>query len=216
MKLQISDLTFAYNDRNIFEQTSISFDFNKVYLLFGENGSGKSTFLKILTGHLSPENGSIIFPSMLSERDISIQMQEIRAFKNLKVKELEHLWVEINEKLLDNYLELRQKLGVNKIQNKLIKNLSGGENRILMVYLTIILDKKIVILDEPFAGLDEDKKQALVEFISLTKNGKLYLIVSHEMVGFERLFDNYVYIDGYKLEEAKNFEDIVRKKFYAN
>ena len=58
---------------------------------------------------------------------------------------------------------------LNKIENQLIKNLSGGENRILIVYLTIILNKKIVILDEPFAGLDEEKKKALVEYISSAK-----------------------------------------------
>ena len=214
MKLIISDLTFSYSDKNIFEHTSIDFDFDKTYLLFGENGSGKSTFLKILMNHLLPKNGNIVFPSGMSTRDISIQLQEIRAFKNLRVKELERFWSEINEDTLDTYQHLRLNLGVHKIENQLIKNLSGGENRILIVYLTIILNKKIVILDEPFAGLDEEKKKALIEYISSAKIGKLFLIVSHEIVGFEKLFENYLYIDNYQIKKAESFEDIVRKKYY--
>jgi len=146
--------------------------------------------------------------------DISIQLQEIRAFKNLRVKELERFWLEINENALDTYQHLRLNLGIHKIENQLIKNLSGGENRTLIVYLTIILNKKIVILDEPFAGLDEEKKKALIEYISSAKIGKLFLIVSHEIVGFEKLFDNYLYIDNYQIKKAESFEDIVRKKYY--
>ena len=130
MKLIISDLTFSYSDKNIFEHTSIDFDFDKIYLLFGENGSGKSTFFKILMNHLLPKNGNIVFPSGMSTRDISIQLQEIRAFKNLRVKELERFWLEINENALDTYQHLRFNLGIHKIENQLIKIITRKNSKL--------------------------------------------------------------------------------------
>lgn len=216
MKIGINNLSFSYLDKTIFENSSLELEFNNLYLLYGENGSGKSTFTNILSGNLDPKSGSIAFPEKISSNDIALQQQEIRAFKNLKIKEVEKLWEDINYTLSENKIVLRDILQIQNFENTIIKNLSGGENRSFIVYLTLLLEKKIVILDEPFAGLDKDKKEALIKYIDKDKKNKLYLIVSHEVKGFEKYFNKYIYIDNKNLHISNSFDEMIKEKFYEN
>lgn len=216
MKISLKNLDLRYADNVIFESTSIDLDFGNIYLLYGDNGSGKSSLTKILAGYYPVDRSSIIFPKGISYEDISLQFQEIRAFKNLKVRELENYWFRINSNISEDWEELRKFLEIEKIESKLIKHLSGGENRSLIVYLTIIQNKKIIILDEPFAGMDRKKKENLSKFISKKiNNNNLYIIVSHEIKGMENIFNKILIIDNAKIHEVKDYDELIRSKIYG-
>ncbi|SCA89930.1 Dipeptide transport ATP-binding protein DppF (TC 3.A.1.5.2) [Streptococcus macedonicus] len=216
MNISVNNLDFGYPNKNIFDDVNITFTFGNIYLLYGENGSGKSSLSKILAGYYPVSRDSISFPPGISFDDVSLQFQEIRAFKNLKVNELEKLWFNINKEVLPEWQTLRELLDIKKIESKLIKHLSGGENRSLIVYLTMLQNKKVTILDEPLAGMDRIKKDNLTSFLLAQKNkNKLYIVVSHEVKGMENIFSKILVVENKKLLEVENVDELIRSTIYG-
>lgn len=197
MELILQNISYSYNeDTKLFNNVNMDLKFGNIYLLYGGNGCGKSTLSKIISGELKMQHGEIIFPKSLSQESVAYQTQEFQAFPDLKGKEIISFWKNINQNILDDDTQLRTSLEIDKLERKLIKKMSSGEKRALSIYLTCLLNKQIIILDEPFAGLDKSKKEKLcVNLKEYTNNNKLIIMISHEIKGYENLFDYMIELD---------------------
>ncbi|MFF5994676.1 ABC transporter ATP-binding protein [Lysinibacillus sp. KU-BSD001] len=208
MELILNDIVKKYDGKAILNSISATFKPGCCYLLLGENGAGKSTLAKCIVGDEDYDSGTIQFNNLTQSvaDNAALQYQSFDSYQHLKIREVVRLF----EKLTNNDLEeLYEILGLQTFDHILLKNASGGQRKAVSIFLTFLLNKQIVILDEPFADLDLMKKKQLMHFLQneLHKQGKIIMIISHEVAGFEPLFD-YVYI----LKDGKFVENGTRQE----
>lgn len=193
--LILEDIEKSFQNNYILKGVSAEFQFGQCYLLLGANGAGKSTLAKCIAGDTPIDKGAIRLEKQRPVADLTvIQYQFFDSYSFLKVKEVIHLFSRLIKKPA-NIEELYHILDIALFEQTLIKNTSGGQRKALSLYLSFLYNKRIVLLDEPFADLDLKKKKQLHGFLrdQVEKKQICLLIISHEVTGLETFFD-YVYI----------------------
>ncbi|MFI5389761.1 MAG: metal ABC transporter ATP-binding protein [Bacteriovoracales bacterium] len=185
--LNVDSLTFAYPDSPdhlILRNISFSLKPGEALGILGPNGGGKSTLLKILVGLLKPYKGKVGFNGMPVE-DFRTQIGYVPQTANLntvfplRIIDMIHLQPEKKEKIKD-VLNL---VGLSGKEEKLYSELSGGEKKRALLSLALIKAPKILILDEPTAGLDTSGIDQLLNLLSRLQKEFLtsVVIVDHNI-----------------------------------
>ena len=193
--LEIKNISKTFKDKKIVSEISFEVNPGDIYGLLGPNGAGKTTTFYIIAGLLSSDEGQI----MLSDEDIStIPMhqrskrgikylpQEPSIFQNLSVYENLYGLAELsfnNKKDIDVFIDnSMEEFNLSKISDLKGRQLSGGQRRKVEIARTLAADPKIILLDEPFAGIDpiaiEDIKNVLIK---LLKRNIGILITDHNV-----------------------------------
>ena len=210
MELILKDIVKTYDGKAILNNISATFKPGFCYLLLGENGAGKSTLAKCIVGDEDYDNGTIQFNNSTQSvvDNVVIQYQSFESYQHLKIREVIRLFKKLSNQHID-LEELYEILEFQTFDHVLLKNASGGQRKAVSIFLAFLLNKRIVILDEPFADLDLMKKKQLMHYLQneMNKHGKILIIISHEVAGFEPLFD-YIYIlkDGQFIENGTKQE----------
>ena len=179
--------------KKAFNETVIINDFNYVFKkgdrigLAGKNGSGKSTFLNLLTGEIQPDAGKIDVGETTS---IGYYRQSGLNFNNADrvidvIKEVAEYITMADGKLLSASQLLTQFLFPPKKQHGFISNLSGGEKKRLQLLMVLIKNPNFLILDEPTNDLDTDTLNVLEDF--LTSFAGVIILVSHDRYLIDKL-----------------------------
>ena len=193
--LKINNISKTFKDKKVVSEISFELSPGDIYGLLGPNGAGKTTTFYIIAGLLSSDEGQI----MLSDEDIStIPMhqrskrgikylpQEPSIFQNLSVYENLYGLAELsfnNKKDIDVFIDnSMEEFNLSKISDLKGRQLSGGQRRKVEIARTLAADPKIILLDEPFAGIDpiaiEDIKSVLTK---LLKRNIGILITDHNV-----------------------------------
>ena len=192
--IKLQSISKNFKSKQALKKVNLDFDSQKINGLLGPNGSGKTTLFNIIAGFLPPDEGQIILDgedltflslSKRSKLGISYLPQEPSIFRDMSVydnifaiAELFHLKAEA-KKVTENLINQFSLQGFQKTQGKL---LSGGERRRLEIARTLAAKPKIILLDEPFAGIDpiaiEDIKNVLTK---LSKKNIGILITDHNV-----------------------------------
>jgi Cu-processing system ATP-binding protein len=180
----------------------VSFDITQggIFAVLGPNGSGKTTFLKVLLGMVVPDGGAIEFDgqpishSHQYRKLIGYLPQIARFPDNLTVSELIRMIRDVRQQPADPDPLIR----LFKLENFLDKklgNLSGGTRQKVNIVLTFMFDTPVVVLDEPTAGLDPVSLIKLKDLLYQTRAaGKIILITSHIMSLVEELADEVIFL----------------------
>ena len=191
--LSINNITSGYDKKQVLFEVSLEVNAGDVLLLTGGNGSGKSTLLKCIYNLLPLWSGCINFenqelrnrcPSDLIQFGIVYIPQQNFCFENLTV--IENLQVSGNripKQLMKGRLsEVLEITGLEKFQKRKPFNLSGGERKSLAFAMALIHRPKLLLFDEPFAGIDAKNTTTLLgifkETIIKPNNG--VIIVEHQ------------------------------------
>ncbi len=189
--LSVENLSAGYSDHNIIRNISLDIFQGEIVGVFGHNGSGKSTFFKSVIGLLKNKRGIIRFNDQeimsgnISDNiklGIGIVPQNNNIFPNLSVYEclqIASLKKEqfLIEQIISDFPILKDK------QNQKAGSLSGGEQQILALAMTLQLDPKILLLDEPTAGLSPNMAKTVMELIeSLNKNFNKTIVIIEQNV----------------------------------
>lgn len=160
-------------------------------VLLGPTGSGKTTLFEIIAGFIKPDKGKVIFEGeditekKPEQRGIGLVYQDYQLFPHLnvrdniafslKLKKLSHRDIE------DRVLEAAEKFKVTHLLHNNVRSLSGGEKQKVALARALIVEPKILLLDEPFSAVDEEGRGKLrEEFKSLRKNlNSLIILVTH-------------------------------------
>lgn len=171
--VELKNVLFSYDDKQVLKGFSLNLSKGECVCLKGESGCGKTTVLRLLLGLEAPDSGSISVP-----QKISAVFQEDRLIEHLSIKRNILLANESNQKNTD---ELLKKTGLYEVRHKKISQLSGGMKRRVAILRAIIFDGDLLILDEPFNGLDFENKQIIAKIIKNEFLGKekSVLLVSH-------------------------------------
>ncbi len=159
----------------------------KINIIIGENGSGKSTLLKLLIE--DKINNDISSKSLLLQKPFKFNM----TVKDIVIRTLK--WNDSSISV-DDFL---RKYGLENKEKLSVKKLSGGEFRRLYLGLTLLSDKDLIILDEPFVGIDVASQHKMLEILLNEKQKRTILLISHKMNICRRIGDKLFFIKNGRL-----------------
>jgi lipopolysaccharide export system ATP-binding protein len=192
--LQAIDLQKTYGRRRVVDGVSLEVGQAEIVGLLGPNGAGKSTSFRMICGLTEPDQGEVLldginvtdWPMFRRARDggMGYLPQDSSVFRKLTVEQnilalLELLGVGRHERI-DRCQDLLERLRITHIRKSRAGKLSGGERRRLEIARCLISNPKIVMLDEPFAGVDPVTVQSIQTIIrQLQEQGIAVLITDH-------------------------------------
>ena len=187
--LLINNLSFSRNETKIFENLNLSLSNKKIIQIKGRNGSGKTTFLKVILNILEPNNGEIIWKGKNIKKNIfdfynqtTFIMDNNTSTRELSVEDNINFWRGLSSSKLNNeeIFELLKKLNIEKYFKTKVMYLSSGESKKLELIRLILEQKKLWVLDEPFNHLDDLSKEMLNQtFLDHVNNDGMILFASH-------------------------------------
>ena len=187
--LLINNLSFSRNETKIFENLYLSLSNKKIIQIKGRNGSGKTTFLKVILNILEPNNGEIIWKGKNIKKNIfdfynqtTFIMDNNTSTRELSVEDNINFWRGLSSSKLNNeeIFELLNKLNIKKYYKTKVMYLSSGERKKLELIRLILEQKKLWVLDEPFNHLDDLSIEILNQtFLDHVNNDGMILFASH-------------------------------------
>lgn len=195
--LKVNGLSKKFKKRVIFKDINLECDYGKVYGFVGPNGCGKSVFFKMISGFLKADTGEISIDGKVIGKDIDflpdlgVLIEKPGFIENYNhLQNLKYL-ASINNKIDDDQIKEYLKLvGLDINNTDKVKNYSLGMRQRLGIAQAIMENQKIIILDEPFNGLDKNGTSQIKELILKIKNeGKLILLTSHIEGDIEEMSD---------------------------
>ena len=187
--LLINNLSFSRNETKIFENLNLSLSNKKIIQIKGRNGSGKTTFLKVILNILEPNNGEIIWKGKNIKKNIfdfykqtTFIMDNNTSTRELSVEDNINFWRGLSSSKLNNeeIFELLKKLNIEKYYKIKVMYLSSGERKKLELLRLILEQKKLWVLDEPFNHLDDLSIEILNQtFLDHVNNDGMILFASH-------------------------------------
>ncbi|MFA7326103.1 MAG: ABC transporter ATP-binding protein [Candidatus Kapaibacterium sp.] len=225
--VNLDNISFSYSKKNsLIEDFSLKIESEKIYCLLGENGVGKSTLLKLISGVESPIKGSVLIEGMDYENDYFAIKENLLAFIN-EPSFYSHLSASDNLRILCKYRNLPEH-GIEEAldfaelrdhKTKFGKFSSGMKQRILLAIIYLV-DSKLLLLDEPFSNLDPKIAIKFREFLIRLKNENKSTIIlsSHNIREMSTISDYFVFINNGKLiEVVENTGDIddIEKRILA-
>lgn len=178
---------------------------NGMFGILGRNGSGKSTLMNIITTILQPSKGTVTINGIEIKNSQKIRQmigylpQDFDFYPNMKVSEVLYylgFLSKINQKDFDKYVDLiLRKVNLIDYKNKKVKSLSGGMKKRLGIAQAILHDPKVIIVDEPTAGLDPEERVRLRNLLSDLAENKIVIISTHIVSDIESTCNRIAILD---------------------
>ena len=173
MAIKIKDLSKSFGDNIVLKDLSAEFPYGEITCIMGPSGCGKTTLINILMGLLSKDGGSI---EGLPE-SISAVFQENRLFDDFSVAD--NIKAVLPDKKA-NVLPGIEAMGLKDFAAPPVSSLSGGMKRRVAILRALESSSELVIMDEPFKGLDEKTKEEVVAYTLSRLKGRTAIIVTHD------------------------------------
>jgi len=203
--LQLKNLKKYYATQKAVDDISFSIEEGQIFGLLGPNGAGKTTLLRMITGIFYPDEGEIIFNNKkfdpLNDTLMIGYMPEERGlYKKMKIGEqalyLARLKGLSKKDAMEKIKYWFSRLGMESWWNKKVEDLSKGMSQKLQFVTTVLHEPKLIILDEPFSGLDPVNANLIKdEIYELTKKGSTIIFSTHRMEQVEEICDHIVLVN---------------------
>lgn len=222
MRLEVKELRKSFSEKEVLHGISFSVESGKALGLLGRNGAGKTTTIRILMDVFKANSGEILidgkkfeprnyqigylpeerglYPKKKVEEQI-VYLAQLRGVPAKKAKESTKIWL--------------KKLGIEEYADKVLDSLSKGNQQKVQLAQTLVCDPEIVILDEPFSGLDPVNAQILKDTVrELISQNKLVIFSSHQMSYVEEFCEEISIINKGEIVFSGNLKEI--KKEFGN
>ena len=237
--LKLSGINKCFGNVVVAKDISLTVISNQLHALIGPNGAGKTTLIKMISGELKPDQGVV----MLLDRRVnhlseiarvhrgcirSFQVSSIigsmTVFENilLAVKQKRSILKMLFRKFQSNssessfvYQTLNQ-LSLENMGEEVASTLSHGDKRKLELAMALAMGPKILLLDEPFAGLDQAESSKLIELLKSIKKNIPILLIEHDMQAVFALADKISVLNEGEIIESGSVEKIRRSKLVQN
>ena len=201
--IQVNDIVLRFKKDILLDHVSYQCEQGKIHGIVGRNGSGKTLLMKCICGFIRPNEGHIYVRDKEIGKDIDftpdtgiiietpVFIHYYSGYRNLKV--LAAINNHISRKDIENAM---YQVGLDPTMKKRVATYSLGMRQRLGIAQAIMEDPSLIILDEPFNGLDKHGVEEMREyFLSLKKKGKTILLTSHNTEDIEYLCDTVVEMD---------------------
>lgn len=171
----ITNLSKSFGDKRVLENFDLTLPGGGIYCIMGESGCGKSTLIKLIMGIYAPDSGEIAGVP----RKIAAVFQEDRLCEDFSALTNVRIAAARGVTAAQIAEEFRV-LGLGGNEKTPARQLSGGMRRRVALIRAFMADASLVVLDEPFTGLDEDNRRAAIDYVSARRAGKTVIIVTHD------------------------------------
>ncbi len=207
--IEIKNMTFAYEEKNIFENLNLDIKNGEKVALLGHNGAGKTTLVKLIAKLLKPQytdkfntydSISVVFNSNQLYDDLTV-LDNLKLFAHLYKKN-------VSDDFIQKYLI---QVGIQKYIDATVGSLSTGYKQRVNIAKTLILDTDLVILDEPTSGFDPHSKTEIINVINSSyRDDKHTLILcSHDMDEVLEVASRIIFLKEGKIIFDKYIEEIL-------
>jgi ABC-2 type transport system ATP-binding protein len=224
--LSLSHLVKHYATQKAVDDISFDIQKGSIFGLLGPNGAGKTTLLRMITGIFYPDGGTIQldgkkFDPLLDIREIGYMPEERGLYKKMKIGEqalyLAQLRGLSKADAMEKIKYWFEKFEMQSWWNKKVEDLSKGMSQKLQFVITVLHEPKLIILDEPFSGLDPLNANLIKdEIYNLAKNGATIIFSTHRMEQVEEICDHIVLVnlgkkvlDGSVAEIKQQFKEYI-------
>jgi len=202
--VEVSHIVKSFADKVAVDDLSFSVAQGEMFGLIGPNGAGKTTTIRMMMDIIKPDSGNVtIIGEKLGEaakNRLGYMPEERGLYKKLRV--LDSIVYLASLKGMDKRLarqkadELLKHTGMSDTKSKKIEELSRGMGQIIQFIVTIIHDPQLVVLDEPFSGLDPVNTELLKDMLDDLRNqGKAIILSTHQMSQVEELCDRILMVN---------------------
>ena len=230
--LKIENINKSFDGIKALNNFSCEVNENEIVGLIGPNGAGKSTLFNVITGFIESDSGNIEFNEKLITKHpshkiiklgISRTFQDLRLIKQMSVidnillcfnrqegEEFQNIIfrskaiskVEEENKL--KAIDLLRYAGIEEKLNDLVGTLSYGQQKLLSIICCLAADSKLLLLDEPIAGINPEMREKILSIIAdLPAKGKSVILIEHDMDFITRICDRLIFMDaGVKVSEG--------------
>ena len=219
MGLKIENLTKTYGDFKALNHVSLEAENGKILGILGRNGAGKTTTIKSIMGIIEPEEGSITFDGIdIRKAKVSIGYlpEERGLYVNAVVKDQLLYFAMLNgmdkKAAFTEIKKLWEEFKIPGYLNKKVKTLSKGNKQKIQLISAILHKPQMVILDEPFSGLDPVNIELFKSTVlDLKKSGATILFSSHRMEDVEEMCDRIVMLNKGNVVENNTVQALINK-----
>ena len=200
------DLDLIFNYENSPMHFVLQVEQGERLAIIGESGAGKSTLLNLIAGFETPASGQILLndcdhtQTQPADRPVSMLFQDNNLFPHLTVAQNIGLALapslSLNATQQQQVREIAEKMGIEPLLSRRADQLSGGQKQRVALARTLLRDKPILLLDEPFSALDPIRRHELQQFILdiCVERNLTFLMVTHQLEETKNLFTRVVEI----------------------
>jgi len=177
MDIVIRNLNKAFNGEEVLKDFNATIRSGEFNCIMGKSGIGKTTLLNILMGLIKEDSGHI---QGLDHKNISAVFQENRLCEDFDA--ITNLKIVCNNNKCENHrlVDILKSLELSNDSYKIVKDFSGGMKRRLAIARALVPDSDLIIMDEPFVGLDKELYLKTIEYVRTSLLGKTVIIVTHK------------------------------------
>ncbi|WP_419727568.1 ABC transporter ATP-binding protein [Terrisporobacter petrolearius] len=219
MRLDVREIRKSFSENEVLHGISFSVESGKALGLLGRNGAGKTTTIRILMDVFKANSGEILIDGKKFEPrnyQIGYLPEERGLYPKKKVTEQIVYLAQLRGISAKNAKESTKtwlkKLGIEEYANRTLDSLSKGNQQKVQLAQTLVCDPDIVILDEPFSGLDPVNAQILKDTVrELINQNKLVIFSSHQMSYVEEFCEEIVILNKGEIVLSGNLKEIKRE-----
>lgn len=218
MNIKVKNVRKSYGSRVVLNIDNLNFEEGKIHGILGQNGSGKSTFMKILAGLEEGDCGEVTYNGLELNPEImkfmtyseqSAYLLRRTVFENIAYPLIIR---RVSKNIIhDKVNEIMDKFEIYKLKDQIATKLSGGESQKVALARAMIFEPKLLIVDEPTANIDPNSTKIIERnLIELNKARETtILIVTHNIAQCSRICDNTIFMQDGKLIEIGNTKKIL-------
>ncbi len=235
----VNNIIKHFGGNAVLNGINMEIDKGKIYQLIGPNGSGKTTLINIISGMLKPDDGKIIFDgkditykSLYDTFNTGLvrTWQIPQPFVNLTTLEnfvissgnnsgesfllapLKSKWKKDEKKITDHALHIMEMVGLINQKDTLSQNLSGGQQKLLELGRAMMSDAKMILMDEPIAGVNPTLAHEIFEKISsICKRQKITFLIIEHRLDIALQYADYIFaLNGGKIIAKGNPDDVMK------
>ncbi len=199
--IEVKQVSKRFGRLDALKSVTASFQGGATYAIVGPNGSGKTTLIKSILGMVLPDSGSIEFDGAAIKgrwsyrKEIGYMPQIGRYPDNMKIGQLLRMMRDLRG-IQETDDELIHELRLDELFGKRMHTLSGGTRQKVSAAISFLFRPKVLILDEPTAGLDPLSVEILkAKILREREQGKIFLITSHIMSDLDELSSDLLYLE---------------------
>ena len=191
--LKLKEVYFEVNSNIVLEDINLDIDEGNFVSIIGKSGSGKTTLLKIISGLKKQTKGTVILNDKIlsndgifvepEDRKLGLVVQEKVLFPHLNVQDNVQFGIASDDKKNEKCIEMLKKFHISDLIDKYPHEISGGEAQRVALARTLVTKPSVLLLDEPFNGLDQGLKDEIYPDIKriLKENKMTTIMVSHDL-----------------------------------